>query len=671
MVPTATKYRSDIDGLRAIAVLLVIFFHAGFKTLSGGFVGVDVFFVISGFLITRIIASEIDQKSFSFANFYLRRARRLLPAFYGMLLVTLIVGAMIMLPSELEDLGETSLAAIFFSSNVYFWQTTGYFTTTAEFNPLLHMWSLSVEEQFYIVLPPLMLLLFALKVPRLPAFWVMAVGSLLISAVTVYTHLWGAYFLLPSRAWQLLAGGILGLHAVGTGVSNRTSEGIGWAGLAAIMVAAFGFDSETRFPGLAALLPTLGAVAMIHAGGREGSALGKLLGHKVLVTIGLASYSLYLWHWPVLAYIRLYNSSVDLPLILSFASLVPIFGLGFLSWRFIEQPFRKKQQVSDKGITLSAIAASLVLVGGASVFAVSEGLPGRIPPAAQTFAKYEPTPLLRERCMRLAPSDIPSSDCFEAARTSGVLLWGDSHGAALAQGRFDQPAFDFGFIGTAGCPPLLGAWRPDFGNRAACTARLDQVAELLETSDDIDTVLIASRWPLAVEGTRMEAEGGSPYLFVDQEQSRPGADNPGIVARGLARSIAAAKARERNVVLIGPVPEVGVDVPKTLARREIFGSRRTIEPAISEVLERQRSSYRILCDQAETTGARLVFPHLLLCSDSDCRVREGESVLYVDDDHVSKEGAHLILERISDVLEGGQDDRAYCQTLEAKPGSAR
>lgn len=301
-------YRPDIDGLRAIAVLAVVLHHLSAPLLPGGYVGVDVFFVISGYLITSIISREMAEGRFSFASFYERRARRIFPALFAVLAATLVASYALLLPSDMMSTLRAALGTVFFGSNIVFWREMkeGYFAATdLALNPLLHTWSLSVEEQFYVFFPVLLLLCYRFTRQQVvPVLLFSAMVSLVGAALLVSSKSVAVFFLSPFRAWELLAGSLLALHTVPPLRSRMLRELIAAAGLLAIVVACFVYDGGTTFPGLAALAPVLGTAALIHAGASGPSLAARLLQLPPMVWVGLISYSLYLWHWPLIVLTR-------------------------------------------------------------------------------------------------------------------------------------------------------------------------------------------------------------------------------------------------------------------------------------------------------------------------------------------------------------------------------
>ncbi|MFM8875477.1 MAG: acyltransferase family protein, partial [Anaerolineae bacterium] len=311
------KYRADIDGLRGIAVIVVILFHAGFETFSGGFVGVDIFFVISGYLITTIILTELDKGHFSLVNFYERRVRRILPALVLVLTVSLIYAWFRLLPVDMEDFARSLVAVSTFSSNILFWQTSGYWETSSDIKPLLHTWSLAVEEQYYLIFP-----LFLMFMWRFRKRWIFA-SFILVAILSLAVAQWGAYnkpsasfYLLPTRAWEIAIGAVLAfiflykLKIVNNLISNTFLSNImAILGLTMIGYSVFFFDANTPFPSFYALVPTLGTGLIVFFSTSE-TITGRLLSTKPLVTIGLISYSAYLWHQPLFAFTRL-QSLID------------------------------------------------------------------------------------------------------------------------------------------------------------------------------------------------------------------------------------------------------------------------------------------------------------------------------------------------------------------------
>lgn len=360
------KYRAEIDGLRALAVLPVILFHAGFEWFKGGFVGVDVFFVISGYLITTIIISEMAEGKFSIVNFYERRARRILPALFFVMAVCLPFALFWLPPNDLADFGQSLIAVSTFSSNILFWLESGYFDTAAELKPLLHTWSLAVEEQYYIIFPIFLMLAWQIGIQSI------VILLLILFFISLGVAQWGAYnqpsasfYLLPTRGWELLIGVFSAFYLKYNAhlKSHNLNQLLSLLGFGMIAYSIIAFDETTPFPSLYTLIPTIGTALLIVCAVPK-TIINKLLSMKAIVGIGLISYSAYLWHQPILAFMRhrsLGEVSELISIILCFASLF----IAWFSWRFIEKPFRNKSTFSRKTIfTLSALGIFLFSLSG-------------------------------------------------------------------------------------------------------------------------------------------------------------------------------------------------------------------------------------------------------------------------------------------------------------------
>jgi peptidoglycan/LPS O-acetylase OafA/YrhL len=337
------KYRAEIDGLRALAVVPVILFHAGFKLFSGGFVGVDVFFVISGYLITTILIEDVENKQFSIVNFYERRARRILPALFFVILCCIPFAWMWMDAFDFKDFSQSLVAVSLFASNIFFWRQSEYFAAAAENKPLLHTWSLAVEEQYYVVFPVFLFL--AWRYGKNRVFWMIVV----FAAISLALSEWGwrnkaaaNFYLAPTRAWELLAGSIASFIVQERGI--RKNNALALSGLAAIVISIFAYDKNTPFPSIYALVPVLGTVLLVLYADKD-TFTAKLLSAKFVVGIGLISYSAYLWHQPIFAFARIRSTQeATFEVMLSLSALAIV--LAWITWRYVEQPFRSKKRIS-------------------------------------------------------------------------------------------------------------------------------------------------------------------------------------------------------------------------------------------------------------------------------------------------------------------------------------
>jgi len=373
------KYRSEIDGLRALAVLPVILFHAGFENFSGGYIGVDVFFVISGYLITTIIINEMEDDRFSLSTFYERRARRILPALFFVMAISIPFAILWLAPSDLKDYGQSLVSTATFSSNFLFWLERGYFGTALEFKPLLHTWSLAVEEQYYILFPIFLLYTWHLGMKKLIALLVIIflISLSLAHIASVYgvfnRVITGSFYLIPTRAWELLIGVFIAIYLkyYKTNIPNLISQFLSILGFSMIVFSILFFDKDTPFPSLYTLIPTLGTGLLIISAVPK-TIMHKILSIKQLVFIGLISYSAYLWHQPIFAFAR-HKISNEIPDLIFIFFIILSLILAYISWRWVEKPFRDKKKVDRRGILNFSVVGIIVFIILGSVLSLSDG----------------------------------------------------------------------------------------------------------------------------------------------------------------------------------------------------------------------------------------------------------------------------------------------------------
>lgn len=605
--------------MRALAVLPVLFYHSGVPGFGGGYVGVDVFFVISGFLITGIIAREIDEGRFSLLQFYERRARRIMPALLAVVAAVLVGAAVIYLPADFNLVPRSALASLGFVSNVLFFTETGYFQGGAETKPLLHTWSLSIEEQFYLGFP-LLLLLIARFMPTMRKVVVASVAALSFGlAVAMQNDGTGfAFFMLPTRVWELAAGALLalGLPAV---QGRALRELLATCGLAAILGAATVYNSKTVFPGLAALPPVLGAVALIHCG--PNTAVGRLLQSRVLVAVGLISYSLYLWHWPIAVFTR-YALDVALSAWTTVAVIVLSFAVAAFSWRYIEQPFRRPSSLSPVVVlrrTVAAMAAMAVVSAG---LMATDGWPGRFSPEVVRLAgASDDVSPMREACHDNASAG--RAPCILGAKAEpDSLLWGDSHGVELAYVLSSAARLE----GTSlvqrtqsSCPPILGYSAP---NNPRCATVNRDVFDAIRSNPSIRTVYLSAFWA---------SEAYTSPAVLDQ----------------LDQTIGALVADERRVVIIGAVPPAPFDVPRKLAFFAAKEERNRVRGLKRAEFEESTLGLRRLIKKWSQKGVVVIDPIDTMSGPETCDVVRDGRPLYFDSHHLSIAGARLVLSETS------------------------
>jgi peptidoglycan/LPS O-acetylase OafA/YrhL len=487
------QYRADIDGLRAVAVTSVVAYHAEVAGVSGGFVGVDIFFVISGFLITSLIIEDLERDRFSLAGFWARRARRILPALAVVLVATLAVGAAIMLPADFGKLTDSALATVLFGSNIYFWQTTSYFGDNTDLIPLLHTWSLAVEEQYYLLFPLIMLVAF--KVLRRPGALLVAmlVASFALAVWAVNRSPEATFYLSPTRFWELLLGSVLALGVARLPAPQILREIAGIVGIALIAWSVFAYDETTPFPGQNALWPCLGAVLIIWA---QTSAVNRVLRLRPLVFIGLISYSLYLWHWPVIVFAR-YEGLFLGTAFQSAAVILISLVLAILSWRLVEVP--SKAWLGRVGnlpvLRASAIAMATFLIAGFGIARSGYATTGS-PEVNTELGRTAARAAYGEgECFFSSDAPISSIDPAHCLRPDpqrpSYLLIGDSLAAHLWPGlRAALPNENLSQLTFGGCPPFESSLeRADPGCRKVTQAVLQSLA-----SADYDVIIVAARW---------------------------------------------------------------------------------------------------------------------------------------------------------------------------------
>jgi peptidoglycan/LPS O-acetylase OafA/YrhL len=513
---TSNKYRPDVDGLRAVAVLPVVIFHAFPETIPGGFLGVDIFFVISGFLITGILRDELAAGRFSILGFYERRVRRIFPALFTVLAATTLLAVAVMMPVDLREYFDTLLGATLFSSNFVFWQQSGYFDTAAELKPLLHTWSLAVEEQFYIFFPPLLWLAWRFRLAAAMA-WLGLIGSFAFAILALRNHADLAYYLIPSRAWELMIGAIIALGAVPDLSKLGRAEGairqvIAVLGLALIVIGFFTVDEFSKVPGFPALLPCVGAAALIYAG--TGAARptwpARLLSLKPFVFVGLISYSLYLWHWPLLALARYVNIDV-LSTSQATAAVIAAFLCAWLSWRYVERPFRRgahhhaAEPAARRQGSRRAVLAGVTVIAVFVVLGAIGSLGLRSQATIARFYGDDVMAVLGQLGRRVSPPYcVGSVEAGTEARCRigdpskpvAMALWGDSIADSIAGALADvDPEHSaYRFIEHS-CPPILGATRVDrrpawITIRERCRTFNERVIAEIERRPEIGTVVI-------------------------------------------------------------------------------------------------------------------------------------------------------------------------------------
>jgi len=653
---SVNSYRSDIDGLRSLAILSVLLYHSGVSFFSGGFTGVDIFFVISGYLIGGHIFSELRSGRFSFMSFYQRRAKRILPAFYVVLAFTILVSLFLLSPYETNEFGRSAFWSTLSASNILFWKTTGYFDLHSELNPLLMTWSLGVEEQFYAIIPLLLVLLSRVRRSwMLPVILVSCVISFIFSVRELGVHPVMVFYMLPARAWELGIG-------VGFAVAERekrfafpaaVSQIVSFAGLALVVAPMLLLTLAVPFPGAAALPSVLGTAMLLAT---PESWIGKhLLSLPPLVFIGRISYSLYLWHWPLLAFGRVVYGGA-LPGVTTAIAIAMAFAAATLSYYVVEQPFRKSKQ-APAPLLLRYAAVSVVVLAACAVLWFSHGIPQRNPELATLEASG--LSLIDDPCLDAYGNGKPnlSPRCYESTGNEPtVALWGDSHSAALAPGiRAAATTNGYGFdqVGKASCPPLTGATRFLSEHPMLATECLQfnrNVLALLSSDTRVRVVVLAGFWAAPFHQTLQDG-----WLVADLKHEReiPSLDTSSkLFEQSLTASIRSLQAAGKEVIVLDDVPIFAVDplwrvrTTRIAARRNLaswLSLRESSDPGYASPVDAAGSAQTAALLQqtlANLSGVQLVDLKPILCSaPSQCAYRDNDKLLYADPQHLSADGA--------------------------------
>ena len=619
-------FRTDIQGLRAIAIVTVVVFHASNNILPGGFVGVDIFFVISGYLITGIIEREISAGEFSITGFYRRRIRRIFPALFVMFLAATLAGAALLSPTEYKEFADTLGSAIVFLSNMEFFRLSGYFDGSAELKPLLHTWSLSVEEQFYLVYPPILWLIHRQGIGLSPVIVAICVLSLGVSEwMVLQGRFSAAFYFFPPRAVELGIGALCATVGERFDPGPRYRDVLSCSGLVLMALSALFLSKSIPFPGVVVLLPCGGAALVILAGRRGRSLGGELISSPVFLFFGSISYSLYLWHWPVFVFARhLLGDDLTLPVLALALPLSVLLGWGSL--RFIESPILGRRAAALPFLRLGggAIAVGLVLSAGIHI---TQGLPFRFAPdQIALFSAAEDYNHRRDKCHNGGELIPYRKNCVfgDVSVAPDTAVWADSHGAELvvALGRlYGQEHRSLMQITASACPPAQNFQLPE---RPLCSAHnAEALRELLQDAH-IKTVVLSANW-----------------------QRYMSSDIAGAL-RGFLESAERLAQAGKRVVIVFPVPVFAVDPPAVLgvgAKYHKDLSRYGMP--LWKWKEMNGIVYSAFA-QAELRG-RYEFLHVepLLCQDSFCAMyREELGVLYFNSEHLSVTGAALIADKL-------------------------
>ena len=654
-------YRKDIDGLRALAVVPVVLFHAKVPWFEGGFVGVDVFFVISGFLITSLVAREVNEGSFTYLHFWERRARRLLPPIIFVAAFCAIFAYFFLLPGETERVGQSLVALSLFASNVFFWLKSGYFEVPPDSVPLLHTWSLAVEEQYYLIFPAV-LIFFGQRLSdkRIIAVAGLMLISFVISVWQVSNQPGAAYFLLPSRAWELLIGSVLALGIAGnerpTGVVAQVAV---WLGLSMIAIAVFSYDEYTYFPGIAALLPCIGTAMLIWAGVQPHNPISRFLTNRAIVYVGTLSYAIYLWHWPLLSFwaVMYQESLTAMPVLHIIIVVVLSVIAAWFSLNFIENPIRRRKVLSGTPALYAFCGSSMLLLGSFGFAAhITKGFPNRVPEVVQKIADSGGWEDFQYECAKKTTDQVKKDDLCLLGKNHQVsptdkdnakfALWGDSHAQALIP-AVDKAARELGISGfhasKGGCPPLIGVIARYSASARYCTEFNAAVLELIER-DNIKTVIMVAYW------NGYGLNDGIRKLWPVGDTKVEGTID-GFLQEQLWKTIARLTGNGVNVIIIEEPPFERDSRPRKTAHLVWRGADVNDFGTTLDSYRKRNQRFTDILDSLATTGLIRFQPTRYMCDSTGfCPgVVDGHAV-FLDSNHMTRQSSIDLSSGIKQVL---------------------
>lgn len=634
------EFRKDINGLRAIAVLSVLCYHFGLPGFTGGFIGVDVFFVISGFLMTGIIVTALEKGTFSIWSFYAARVRRIVPALMALCITLLVLGWFWLSPADYATFGKHAANALIFNSNFKFKREAGYFDSFSQDKWLLHTWSLSLEWQFYLLLPILLLVLWRWRSRRLIyiALGLLAALSLAVSIVATPTHAAFSFFLLPARAWELLAGSLAFIAARRWPQWSASSASlIHLAALFLIALSVSLFDASVEWPGYAALLPVAAAALLVAV---RHPARPPLLAGGVIQSIGSWSYSIYLWHWPV--FVALRHAEVDAVPLWIGLGIVASVVLGFLSYRFIETPFRSRSAHKPNRRRAAALLAfSFTALCGLAVHRY-EGFPQRV---SSQVLDIESTLSENDEFWPKPCTETSLEASYPECRddTPSYALLGDSHAGAAFQGVHQAAHGRYGIVFTKSCPPFIGGYLLSKRRDSECPDFTAAAMAAIDTLPPAVPLIVITRLSYYIHGYNEHPDKKVELRYLDVPDSEVRAAPEDVFIRKTVETMCWMTTSGRPVYVLQPLPEIGVEVARVLSRQLMFGKPlRDISIPLGDYYKRHRTALTALRQAEKDCGIRLLDPVPYLCSNGVCHGSQNGIPYYYDDDHLSVAGAHKL-----------------------------
>lgn len=633
------KFRYDINGLRAYAVALVVLFHFGVFGFAGGFIGVDVFFVISGFLMTSIIVKGLENKTFKFLKFYLSRANRIIPALVALCAVVGLVGWFTLTPQELKDYAKHAITSLGFISNIQYFKEAGYFDAASHEKLLLHTWSLSVEWQFYILLPIFLFLAYRIKQTKSAlkiAFTGLFAVSLVLAIYLTPKMSSASFFLLPTRAWEMLAGGLIFLFFNKINLTQQRSTVIELTGFLLVAISVVSFTGSTPWPSYNAILPVLGTFLILLASNQK----SLLTNNKVAQFLGNTSYSIYLWHWPLVFYLNYLEKSNNALWIIGAIILSVV--LGWLSYRYIENPSRKflSNLSLTKGYVVTFIYVAIPIVIFALIF-IKHGFPSRLTQEEQNIiAQADNKNPMMSKCHIFSGLDLP--ECVHGTGEIGLLVVGDSHAMAMMPGVIkalppNKSAIEWSY---SGCPAVKGIKKLN-SPELKCSEFIDTVLEKKDKYPNTPILIINRTNTLFHGAPDADMDLTKPLRYI----GRPASAYDDVYYTKMKNAYIDTLCRfseKHDVYVTTPVPVYPRNVPKYLVHQSIMTGKSDWKIPYSEHQKLSALTYEALQIASNKCGIKVLDTTKYFCDSSFCYPDKSGIPLYYDDDHLSVFGAEQL-----------------------------
>lgn len=657
MVGSVIPYREDISGMRAIAVLSVIVFHAWPSALPGGFVGVDVFFVISGYLISLVIFTAQEQGRFSLREFYFHRVRRIFPALAVVLSSLLIIGWFVLLADEYKLLGRHTAAGALFAANFAFWREAGYFDIQSELKPLLHLWSLGIEEQYYLIWPLLLMLFWKRKSLMLISMVALALVSFSGNLWLVRGHESAVFYFPFTRAWELIAGGILAWIIYNKKLSQERIDCSGWSGFLSLIgisllgASVFLVNQSQPFPGWRAAMPVLGTLLLLAAG--PSAVINRyVLSNRSMVAIGLISYPLYLWHWPLLSGARILDARAPATGVAAGAVLIAVV-LATLTYHWIEKPVRRMSAYAYVPLLSGAMMA--ITIAGMAVLA-QNGFPGRMQNYQEKVSQIRWALEADPACK--AAIAVQSRYCriIDPTRVPTVAIIGDSHANRLFDGlapRFAEHQGNLLQLGEGGCLPFWHLGGGAAGDADTCSKPVDDQLDFVLADSNIRTVILTGRGPLYISGLGFGEIEKNTRTFLRDSISPSDASYRELYLQAMRNTVSRFLKSGKKVVFIIDNPELGFDPLSCVKLRpvQLFAKLRDPCAVPRSQVDARNEEYLSTVAQvaAEFPELIVVDPKRVLCDAEYCSAMKDGELLYMDGDHLNRAGTQLVAQNMPSV----------------------